>query len=799
MKFIRIHIILFTFCMGSLDAEWAQVGDTIIGGLYSDEYGAAVDINDAGDIIAIGSPEALGILEGGDYSSGSSDAGFVEVFQNSGGIWTKLGNRILGEGINDWAGYGVSLSSDGLTVAVGSPTHSNRGSARVFRYTDGSWLQLGAELLGHASIGGFGLSVSLSSDGSRVTVSEPRMMFDRVKIFEYVDGSWDQLGLSIEAEYAETRNGESVVLSADGSIVAISAPHNSGPNGIESGHVRVFQLVSGEWQQMGSEMNGEAEYDHFGSSISLSDDGMTIVAGAPDNDQNGSVSGHVRVYKFVAGDWQQYGPDLYGEGYYDFFGCSVSMSGDGDLLAIGSYTSPGDAIGNTKVLKLIAGSWTLVGRKLEGGASDYFGNAVSLNEDGSRVIIGAPKGPDGNRVGYVQVFDMDLSDTDGDGSPDADDAFPSDINEYLDTDGDGIGNNEDTDDDGDGYADAFEILVQSKPLDSADRQATNDLLSGYDLPYVNDQKTASRTVGQQDVTNAPSDYNLFTSIDVVSAEVAARSVGQQDVVGSPASYGLFTQSDVSSAEATSRTAGQIDVTGDPSSFDLFTQSEVDSAESAARTAGRNDVTSEPSSYSLFTAGNVATAEAASRTFGQADVTGDPSSYDLFTQAQLDSLAESTTQAIILNPSSAGLFAQTDLDATATATSAAIVLDPSSVGLFAQTDLDAASTAASAAIVLDPSSVGLFSQINLDAATAATATATTNAIVLDPSTVGLFASQEAIYFSFGQNLIELDKDSLTLDWSLMRTENLSVWEEIGKVEIAVPKQEAPYFFRFELNQ
>jgi uncharacterized repeat protein (TIGR02543 family) len=70
---------------------------------------------------------------------------------------------------------------------------------------------------------------------------------------------------------------------------------------------------------------------------------------------------------------------------------------------------------------------------------------------------------------------------------------------------------------------------------------------------------------------------------------------------------------------------------------------------------------------------------------------------------------------------------------------------------------------------------------------------------NPSLIGLFASQEAIYFSFGQNLIELDKDSLTLDWSLMRTENLSVWEEIGKVEIAVPKQEAPYFFRFELNQ
>ena len=36
---------------------------------------------------------------------------------------------------------------------------------------------------------------------------------------------------------------------------------------------------------------------------------------------------------------------------------------------------------------------------------------------------------------------------------DEDDAFPNDPNEALDTDGDGIGNNADRDDDGDGYFD----------------------------------------------------------------------------------------------------------------------------------------------------------------------------------------------------------------------------------------------------------------------------------------------------------------------------------------------------------
>jgi len=46
-----------------------------------------------------------------------------------------------------------------------------------------------------------------------------------------------------------------------------------------------------------------------------------------------------------------------------------------------------------------------------------------------------------------------ILDSDGDGIPDDEDAFPSDPNETVDTDGDGIGNNADLDDDGDGVPD----------------------------------------------------------------------------------------------------------------------------------------------------------------------------------------------------------------------------------------------------------------------------------------------------------------------------------------------------------
>ena len=64
----------------------------------------------------------------------------------------------------------------------------------------------------------------------------------------------------------------------------------------------------------------------------------------------------------------------------------------------------------------------------------------------------------------IIVTQESVSDEDGDGVPDSEDAFPSDPNEWLDTDGDGLGNNADGDDDDDGLPDAWELLYGLDPL-----------------------------------------------------------------------------------------------------------------------------------------------------------------------------------------------------------------------------------------------------------------------------------------------------------------------------------------------
>ncbi|MFT5725739.1 MAG: hypothetical protein ACI9JN_002866, partial [Bacteroidia bacterium] len=59
--------------------------------------------------------------------------------------------------------------------------------------------------------------------------------------------------------------------------------------------------------QVGSDIDGKATGDQYGSSVSLSNDGGTVAIGAPWNDDNGTDAGHVRVYKNVNGAWTQIG------------------------------------------------------------------------------------------------------------------------------------------------------------------------------------------------------------------------------------------------------------------------------------------------------------------------------------------------------------------------------------------------------------------------------------------------------------------------------------------------------------
>ncbi|MFT6744084.1 MAG: Flp pilus assembly pilin Flp [Bacteroidia bacterium] len=281
-----------------------------------------------------------------------------------------------------------------------------------------SCILLGSDIDGEAANDRSG-SVSLSSDGSTVAIGAYQndgsgANSGHVRVYENTSGTWTKIGVDIDGEAASDQSGRSVSLSGDGNTVAIGAYPNSG-NGAVSGHVRVYENISGTWTQVGSDIDGEATYDYSGYSVSLSSDGSIVAIGAYGNDGssgNGTVSssgapGHVRVYKNISGTWTQVGADIDGEAAGDKSGQSVSLSSDGSVVAIGALYNDGTAsdAGHVRVYKNISGTWTQVGADIDGEAAIDQSGSVSLSSDGSTVAIGANSNDgNGTSAGHVRVY-----------------------------------------------------------------------------------------------------------------------------------------------------------------------------------------------------------------------------------------------------------------------------------------------------------------------------------------------------------------------------------------------------------
>ncbi len=335
------------------NGTWTQIGSDIDGEAAGDWSGRSVSLSADGSVVAIGAYTNNG---------NGSDSGHVRLYgyNDIDDDWEQIGGDIDGEASGDNSGFSVSLSADGSVVAIGARHNDSNGSdsghVRLYGYDDidDDWDQIGGDIDGEAAGDELGWSVSLSDDGSVVAIGattndENGNDSGHVRLYGYndIDDDWDQIGNDIDGEAAGDRSGYSVSLSADGSVVAIGAYLNDG-NGGDSGHVRLYENVGGAWTPIG-EIDGENADDRSGLSVSLSADGSVVAIGAYTNDDNGSNSGHVRLYRNIGGTWTQVGDDIDGEAVNDSSGWRVSLSGDGSVVAIGAVGNDGNGNGSGHV------------------------------------------------------------------------------------------------------------------------------------------------------------------------------------------------------------------------------------------------------------------------------------------------------------------------------------------------------------------------------------------------------------------------------------------------------------------
>ena len=326
---------------------WTKVGADIDGEAENDFSGYSVALSSNGSRVAIGA-------RSNDGDTGV-DSGHVRIYDLVEGAWIQVGEDIDGEAAGDFSGWSVALSSNGSRVAIGARYNDGdngvySGHVRIYDLVDGAWIQVGEDIDGEAADDFSGQSVALSSNGSRVAIGA---IFNRgnggvgsyaghVRIYDLVDGTWTKVGSDIDGEAAGDFSGQTVALSSNGSRVAIGAPDNDGDNGVDSGHVRIYDLVDGAWTKVGSDIDGEAAGDLSGQSVALSSDGSLVAIGATGNDGNGDRAGHVRIYDLVDGTWTEVGSGIDGQATNDNAGFSVALSGDGSRVAIGAPYNDGN-------------------------------------------------------------------------------------------------------------------------------------------------------------------------------------------------------------------------------------------------------------------------------------------------------------------------------------------------------------------------------------------------------------------------------------------------------------------------
>jgi len=295
----------------------------------------------------------------------------------------------------------------------------------------------------------FGITIALSGDtlavgacdeesvsmwGDEVQADNGTESSGAVYVFVRNGIGWRQQAF-LKASNADSRDSFGTRVALSGDTLAVGAPCEDsdarGVNGDQDGYgeassgaVYIFVRSGSTWvQQAYIKASNTDGLDDFGYSLALSGDTLVVGAYGEDSSANGNQedngtenSGAVYVFVRNGSKWsQQAFLKASNTGVNDFFGSSVSLSGD--TLAVGAYGEAssargvnGDQADNTAVSSGAAyvfirkgASWSQEAylKASNADSGDYFGASVALSGDtlvvGARNEASGAAGVDGNQ------------------------------------------------------------------------------------------------------------------------------------------------------------------------------------------------------------------------------------------------------------------------------------------------------------------------------------------------------------------------------------------------------------------
>lgn len=305
-------------------------------------------------------------------------------------------------------GSSVALSNDADLLAAGLG-NSNSNSVYVFRQTGSTWMEHTIDNPGDEL--GFGRALAMSPDGNYLVCG--LQYYNGFYLFNNIsDNKWNYTVF----ESVETQQFSNFAVNSHGDkIIAGYARDNT--NGYDTGAITAFFKTDSNWSEIKIFPENPGEYESFGSSVDMNDDGSIFVTCAMDNNEQNTIfiySQQNTVPDFIL--------KLDKESSYPH--TSVSLSGDGKTLAVSEYSSSIYHIGSVYIYNFNGTEWvkeTLPKPEKPDWSDDFsdFGKVIKLSGDGSRLIVPVNKYSSGLTYIYTKnnsgIWTMDkIEDTEPD-------------------------------------------------------------------------------------------------------------------------------------------------------------------------------------------------------------------------------------------------------------------------------------------------------------------------------------------------------------------------------------------------
>jgi hypothetical protein len=367
---------------------WAQQAELANpNGVNGDDFGWSVALSSNGSIALVGAP----------YQNNGTGAAYI--FVRNGSSWWELEKLAASDAAaGDYFGLSVAQSGDGNTMLIGA-WNKNNGTGAAYVFVAAGYFGWGQQAELTASNGAsrdeFGTSVALSSDGSTALIGAPYAHYyngpgaGAAYAFVRSGSTWSQQTTLFASDGAHGDSfGASVTLNSNGTSALIGAP-TKGYSGAAYTFVR-----NGTWSQQAKLTPSNGGYgDGFGASVALSSNPTVALIGAP-NANNYTGAAYVFI-PFIG--WNQEAELTPSDGANSggHFGTSVALSSNGATALIGAPYAGNGVTSHTGAAYVFQGSWSTWTQAAKLTASDsafydQFGGSVAISGDGSTPLIGAP-------------------------------------------------------------------------------------------------------------------------------------------------------------------------------------------------------------------------------------------------------------------------------------------------------------------------------------------------------------------------------------------------------------------------